>query len=416
MERPRPWSDSEVRALHEYTERGFTSTDMARKLGRSPGSVRSKLSNLGIKITENAREPQSAQVRNPIEEVGMRPPEYEELLSRALALESENAKLKEQLTWAQKGKSSIRTGGTLTIRCSDHHIGDANHLISSCRQAHEKTLVLIEQYEPSQIQIIGCDDLVAGRGIYKNQDLDSAVSDPEEQCRIGAVWFYEYLEKIRKVTDAPIKVFELNGNHSYAMGHPLANYIHLLLKNICAALEKVSFVYCHDCALINLAHEGVYNVLAMHGFGHSKGSPNSPAFVDAVKDKLLILGMELQPHERPRRVLSGHTHWLSVGLERVQGLHFDTTGGWQRNTRVKLGMNSRPSGLIVYVSLPEMVNEILGPIEVTANEETYKRELSSPTLKSENYDEAARCSRRFNELCPDFVPQHLPGLVTEGRW
>ena len=316
---------------------------------------------------------------------------------RIRELESEVARLTAQLTWAQHAESSERTGGKLTLRRSDDHNGDKNHLLSCVQSMQEKFLVLVQQYEPDEIQIVGWDDWIAGTGIYKNQDLDSVTSDVNEQVALGAIKTRRFLQSIRQVTDAPIRAFCLRGNHEYAQGVSVAESLFYQTVAATRDIANVDMSYAWDNITVNLAAVGTYNVLVRHGFGYSKHSPNSPAFIDAIKDELLDKQRRMQPHEQYQRVLSGHSHWLSVGLERTIGLYFDTTGGCQRNTRIRLGDNQRPVGWIVYVSPRGMMDDILRPLEIKPDSDTYRREIADPHLAAENQRDAADCVREFHE-------------------
>jgi len=337
---------------------------------------------------------------------------------RIRELESEVARLTQQLTWAQHAESTERTGGVLTIRRSDDHHGDKNHLLSCASSLTEKVKVLVGQYEPDRIQIIGWDDWIAGRGIYKEQDLDSATSDVNEQIAVGAIKTRRFMQAIRSVSKSPIECHCLRGNHEYAHGVSMAESLFFQNRTVCEDLPEVKFVYHWDNATINLAAEGVYNVLVRHGHGYSKHSPNSPAFIDAIKDELLVKQRQMQPHEQYRRILSGHTHWLTLGLERIHGLYWDTTGGLQRNTRVRIGDNQRPVGWIVYVSPADMDGNILQPIALRPDDDTYQREIADPHLAGANYKDAADCLKEYGDVMQAngaFAEPASFGKLNEGR-
>lgn len=331
-------------------------------------------------------------------------------------LEARLARLETQLTWAQHSKADVRTGGVLTHRESDVHYGDANHLLSSCESTWQKSLEVIRQYEPSLINLTWGDDFVAGRGIYKNQDLDATVSDAESQCVLGAYKFRERIHQLREVSQSDVRVYWLRGNHDYSNGHPLASFLFGLIQQVTRDVDGIKFKLCWDALTLNLAMEGTYNALFMHGYGHSGISPNSPRFISDIKDRLLIMGRN---GVQINRVASGHTHWLSVGVERTLGLQFDTTGGWQRNARVQLGHNQRPSGSIVYVSLPGMVGEIANPILISPDSDVYQREIEDAHLPARNLAEAGRCLTAYQTLGESegwLAPKGADGMLNAGRW
>lgn len=335
-------------------------------------------------------------------------------------LEQENARLRAQLTWAQHAESESRTGGLLTLRASDHHYGDANHLLSCGRCLHQKFLVLVEQYLPERIQIVAGDDWVAGRGIYREQDLDMVTCDVNEQIAVGAVKAYDFLKDIRKISAAPITWRVMRGNHDYANNVSMAENLFLTLKNLCSDIPDVRFIMHWDCVTTSLSDVGTYNALIRHGFGHSNSSPNSPSFINAVKDEIIVKQRKMLPEEQYKRVMSGHTHWLSVDLERIVGLPFDTTGGLQRNARIKLGSNQRPVGFIAYASPKGMDSDILKPIPITPDEDVYEREIEDPHLPASNREDAAQCIRRYADILTergDFGDAASFGVPnTGGRW
>lgn len=221
-------------------------------------------------------------------------------------LEAEVARLTAQLTWAQHAESPNRTGGLLTLRASDHHYGDSQHLLSCGKSLEEKFLVLLQQYEPERIQIIAGDDWIAGRGIYREQDLDMATSDVNEQIQLGAVKAYEFLERIRNITSVPVVWNTLRGNHDHSNGTSMAEALFLAMKNLCNSYPDVKFVMHWDSVTANLADVGIYNVLVKHGFGYCKTNPSSPAFIDAIKDEIIGKQRKMLPQEQYRRILSGH--------------------------------------------------------------------------------------------------------------
>lgn len=409
-----PWREEEDALLREHYPAGGPDACEPLLPGRSRGTIKSRASQLKIKYVGCEVQPKPLH-----REAEERDPTLTELQARIKSLEAENARLSEQLTWAQHGIATERTGGRLTIRRSDEHCADKQHMLASLAQCEEKLLVLVEQYQPDEIVLAWGDDIVAGRGIYKEQDLDSATSSPDEQIMVGAWKMRRFLERLREKSSAVVYSEVFNGNHNYAGSTPMTPGLFFTARALCEDLPDVKWRLCGDRALINLAFEGTHNALVTHGFGHSKVSPNSGAFIDAMKDVLIQMARNLEKHEQPRRIVSGHTHWLSLGMERINELYWDTTGGFQRNTRVKLGMNQRPSGMAVYVSLPGMKDEILKPIEVKPNPETYLAEIESPTLVSENLRDVGESITAAKELMQErglLGKDGIGGVVMQGRW
>lgn len=424
MEAPRPWTEGEDDLIQRRREGAVSWHDIGVELGRTAGSCRSRLYCLRKKVKASPRreeEKTPQDVKAQVSDAAMHPPVDTSAADRERIrnLESDIALLRQQLSWAQNAESKERTGGLLTVRRSDDHLVDKNHLLSCAKSLTTKLGVVIQQYQPDRIQILAGDDWIAGKGVYKNQDLDIAVSDLDAQLCVGAMKAKSFLESIRSVSDAPIVWRMMRGNHSFVHGESVMEAMFDRMKVLCSDMPNVEFVYHWDSVTANLAAEGTYNVLVRHGFGYSKQSPNGSAFMDAIKDEIIVKHRHMKPEEQYRRVLSGHSHWASVGMERIVGLFFDTTGGLQRNTRIRIGDNQRPVGWIVYVSPRGMDSEILEPIKLTPDTDTYEREIADPHLAQANCDDANECLReyyKFRQERGDFAESSSFGKLNEGRW
>lgn len=341
-------------------------------------------------------------------------------------LEAEVAKLRQQLVWAQRGNPSSRSGGTLTLFRTDDHNGDRAHLLS-CQSAMEaKFLTVVEQYSPDKITILLGGDWVAGRGIYKEQQMDSVTSHVDEQVQIGAVALYDFIESVFKAwrkspagRDPLLEVKFHRGNHDYANGHEIVSYLHLLMQAMCKDWTAVRWVNEGIRSIQNLSDGGTYNVLVTHGTGHSQISPSSPAFWNDVKDTLIDIMAQLEPKDAIRRVLHGHTHFFNVGMERIPGFFVDTGGGCQRNERVKLNLNKRPMGWICYIS-PRGYDSILEPMGIQPDIDLIRREMNDPHLAYRNIRDAADKLQRFAGIGPSMGDMtslvDLGVMGKEGRW
>lgn len=402
------WADDETEQLRAMFAEGKTMPEIAGIMGRTVASVSNKIREIKVERPRREREQAIAKAASvsPIEV-------DKDAIIRAL--EAENARLREQKKWETHSSAERTTGGLLTLRRSDDHHGDDNHLLSCASSLTAKFLVVLEQYQPSRVQLIMGDDWIAGKGIFKEQDQQMAVPAIEQQIALGAVKFRRFLQEIRKVTAAPISAVILRGNHEYANKLPVSNAMFYETRALCEDVHDFTMRLWSDRAVVNLAHTGEYHVLAMHGYGHSSVSPNSPRFISDTKD--LIIQYQ-RKGAQIKRVLSGHAHWMSVGLERLADLPYDTTGGLQRNNRVQLGMNQRPSGWIVYISPPDVDGEILQPIGLTPDSETYSREIGDPHLHAANKADAADCLAEHSRLMRErgLVESEQFGLITEGRW
>lgn len=414
------WSEAEKQLLREVYPEHRIQDILHLFPGRTEPSLTLKAREMGLyRMVPIAKVEQMAKAEkvDPMAAIkDAAEPDKDAVIAR---LADENARLRAQLTWAQHADAPTRTGGLMTIFDSDWHVGDANHKLESFWSAHYKIGLLIKQYEPDLIQYIQGGDIVAGRGIYKEQDLDMAVSSPEEQCKCGAVAFYRVMRHVREHTDAPVRVLSVRGNHCYTGGVSLAEYIALLIEKMCRLLPDVSTQFAGDRALVNLAYDGVYNALALHGYGHSKVSPSSPTFISDQMQAILRIARSVESsREIPRRVMSGHTHWHHIGMEAIEGLTFDTAGGWQRNTRVKLGMNQRPTGFMVYVSPPGLEDDILAPISVKPDPRVNDQETEDAALAAKNRAYCGELAKEYVALDQQHgwsTPAGAHGLVNFGR-
>ena len=421
-----PWTDEEVAYAVQQEAAGVSLTDIASALGRGYDMTRRKVKFAKQASHATAPAPTSKDIRQAsrqqIELAAEHPPvshdDYRQVLSQLRVLESKLARLTEQKKWETHSESEAITGGVVTLRESDRHNGDENHLLSCTASLEEKFCALLQRYEPDRIQHIGFDDWIAGRGIFKEQDLQMAVSDPNQQIVVGAMKARKFYLKIREITQAPIKVFWLRGNHEYVQSVSLTEALFDKVTGLCSDIPNLTFQNNFDRAIVNLADKGFYNVLAMHGFGHSKISPNSPALIDTAKDILIKVQQHRPPEQHIHRVMTGHTHWASSGLERIPGVHFDTTGGLQRNNRVKLGMNQRPLGWMVYISPRGMESDIAQPIQLQPDSETFDREMTDDYLKSANRQDCAELLTEYGKILKSrgLLADSDEFGVKEGRW
>ena len=349
------------------------------------------------------------------------PVDVQDQLKRLPALEAENARLREQLVWSQRGNPTERTGGTLSIFRSDDHVGDRAHLLNCHAALVQKSLVIINQYQPDKVKLIFGGDFVAGRGIYKEQHMDSVSSDVNEQVAVAAHYVSRYAEDIAKelcwdLSDPECgKTIEIHihkGNHDYALNHEIISLLHALLSMHFFHTPVVRVINEGVRSVLNLADKGVYNVLVTHGTGHSQLSPSSPTFWNGIKDIIIMLQQQLSPKESIHRVLHGHTHWFNIGMERIPGLSVDVSGGLQRNERVRLNMTSRPVGWVAYVS-PKGYDSILQPIPIQPDLETLEFEFQDPNLAYRNMQAFAEIMGQINTTR---LGKSLYKWLRDGRW
>lgn len=255
----------------------------------------------------------------------------------------------------------------------------------------QKTLVHAEGHAPDEILVIDNGDHIAGRGIYRNQNMDAVLQTTEDQVKIGAVDIMVRDRALReRFPNAAIRWRLTHGNHDMSMGERTSPMLVLM-----ARMLGVDIVYCGDATIVNLASEGTYNLYAEHGFGYSGISPSSPKWLDAMKDKLLLLARTYTGESRIRRVTHGHTHYATNSIERILDYFFDTTGGCQRNERVLLGKNSRPMGFLAYAS-PAGHDGILQPQLIQPDTEMQISENADAFLFQRNMEQASSMLATYN--------------------
>ena len=310
------------------------------------------------------------------------------------ALRRELALLREQLTWAQRADTQSRTGGKATVVCSDLHFGDRSHMGRCFREMRDKVAVVLKQYEPTRILILHNGDAVAGRGIYREQNMDAVLQSGDEQNKVAAWNLYEWDRLLKEQfpqSDVTHRV--TRGNHDMAMREPLAPQLVLMLRSV-----GVAATYCGDNTVVNLSSSGYYFLYAEHGYGYSSVSPSSPKWLNDMKDKLLMLSRKGYNGEKAiRRITHGHTHWHQLNMERIAGYYYDCTGGTQKNERVLLGKNLRPMGMNVYLS-PDGYEGILEPIGVQPSMQTTDAEIDDPYLMHRNMQECSEALQSFEAL------------------
>lgn len=309
--------------------------------------------------------------------------------ARIRQLEAELAELRQATEWlAHSADVGELKGGTLTLNCSDMHYHDRGHLVATHRSLEAKVLALIDRFQPRAFQALLNGDIVPGRGIYRNQMLESVLPDCEQQVAAGAWRWREFRDQI--VAHLPAGAAEsytvIKGNHDSSEGEDTVMRFVLALRAMAVPARYVGTEW-----VLNLADVGTYNVLCEHGYGASSFSPTSNKQV--LESFAKIIDYQNRGYAGPkaiRRLLHGHSHWLCCGIERAGGVRYDATGGGHRNDRSNIGRNTRPVGWIVYLSPPGS-SDILTPIEVVPEKDELRRDLDDPNLSEVNRAEAARC-------------------------
>ena len=306
----------------------------------------------------------------------------------------ENEDLKRNMEWITHSKSNDLKGGVLTLATSDYHFHDKGHLIKSMFNLQEKVVDLIGQFKPDKFMGIVNGDIIPGRGIYRNQQLENVLPRGDQQVAAGIYKFWEFDQLIKKAyPDLPVEWIVLQGNHDYSMGDTTTKPFVWGVRMLGVNAKFVGTEWVQD-----VSDAGIYNILFEHGYGASDTTPTPPKMIKETIKK--VMGYQQDRYignNRIHRFCHGHVHWLSVGIERVDGLFFDVTGGLHRNDRVNLGTNNRPSGWIAYISPPGS-STILNPIEITPDRDIYRREILDPELEEKNRQDASRCLEGFTEI------------------
>jgi len=323
---------------------------------------------------------------------------------RIAQLEAEIANLKRANEWLAHSDATEYLGGKMTVNLSDLHLFDKGHLISTYQCLQDKVSTLIERFQPQKFQVLNNGDTIPGRGIYRNQMLESVLPDATQQVAAGA-WRYTEMHRAwveRLQEGVKVEHIVIKGNHDSSEGEDTCMRFVMSVR-----LFGVPARYVGTEWVANLADAGTYNVLVEHGYGNSSYNPTSNKQIFETLRKIVGYQHRGYVNERTiRRVLHGHLHWRSCGIERAEGLCFDTTGGLHRNDRANLGRNTRPVGWIVYVS-PPGADDILTPIEVVPDDSVLRQETDDPQLPERNRQEAARCMTAAYEALKDL------GVVAE---
>lgn len=327
--------------------------------------------------------------------------------TRIQQLEAELAELRRQTEWlAHSADVGEFRGGTLTLNCSDMHYHDRGHLVATHRSLEAKVLALIDRFQPRRFQALLNGDIVPGRGIYRNQMLESVLPDCEQQVAAGAWRWREFRDQI--VAHLPAGAEEsyvvIKGNHDSSEGEDTVLRFVLALRAMAVPARYVGTEW-----VLNLADAGTYNVLCEHGYGASTFSPTSNKHIVESFAKIIDYQQRGYAGEKCiRRLCHGHGHWLACGIERAGGVRYDSTGGGHRNDRANIGRNTRPVGWIVYLSPPGS-SEILTPIEVVPDKDALRKDVDDPNLSEVNRAEAARCLMAWAKWA------HEAGIVADVR-
>ncbi len=309
-------------------------------------------------------------------------------------IEKENADLREEieqlraiLAYATQCDIGQLQGGTMSYHTSDYHFHNKGHLLSCFHSIVDKTCDAIERFAPRRfIGSIG-GDVVQGRGIFKQQELENVLGKSEQQVAAAAWRFLEFDRKIEKALNGADREWVcIQGNHDYSMGDSTCMQFVYACRQLGVPMRFVGSRWVQ-----NIADEGTHNVFIQHGWGANQSSPTPAALIRETLKTLLDLSHRGYTGEKEiRRVWHGHCHWRSAGIEQAPDVPFDIAGGLHRNDRVNIGQNQRPLGWWLFVS-PPGTNNILEPMPIIPKRSARVQDMDDPELEERNRQDAARC-------------------------
>lgn len=319
-----------------------------------------------------------------------------------IELEQEISDLRNRVEWLTHSSAREHKGGTFTLNFSDLHYFDRGFLISATKSLEEKTIELVGHFSPRKFIGVLNGDVIPGRGIYRNQQLESVLPKSQQQICAGAFRFFEFDQMFEKFK-MDREWIVTQGNHDYSQGEETAPPFVWAIRQLGVNAKFVGTEWVQD-----VSDAGTHNVLFEHGYGNSAYSPTSNKMVFETMRK--IIGYQNRGYagdNRIHRVAHGHTHWMSIGMERAEGVEFDCTGGMHRNDRANIGANTRPVGWIAYISPPGDNDILQPPTAIRPDSMSLRRDMDNPELENLNRIEAARCISGFTKKAREL------GFMTE---
>jgi hypothetical protein len=228
---------------------------------------------------------------------------------------------------------------TITLVLSDFHIGDANHLPdtfwSTIKNAQEVIKYIKKNYIIKGLYIELNGDLVAGRNVYKFQELRNLLSRGHWQVFLCEYILKKVFEDIEETAGRKIdRIYMIRGTHEN-----LDNNFILYLKRLLGSKAR----YLSHEGVVNIADPiGEYNVLFTHGLSYSDSCPVPPKLQ---RDCLDSVAKYRSMNINVERICTSHTHWLCTSLL-FNDIAWDVTGGFQK---WEYTLSNRPSGGILYL-------------------------------------------------------------------
>jgi hypothetical protein len=267
-----------------------------------------------------------------------------------------------------------------TIVISDLHFGDSAQLYATLRECMNRAIGVARAFEPDEIEVVLNGDAVAGRGIYRSQEMQNALQFGADQCW----WCAWEIQSWQQELGAGRWVI-VRGNHDHSMKENLAGQLVMSLR-----LLGVPAVYAGRTHIGNFSANEAECMWydAAHGFGASSYYANS---YESIRETWrLYIERSQNDNIRVMRFLRGHTHWLNVGQTVGLGVAIDTTGGWHRQERDKLPADTRNTGLLVYLHDGASLNVVT----VEADRKLLLADTENPGLHYETMAAAAAAMQR----------------------
>ena len=245
-------------------------------------------------------------------------------------LERENADLREELdqlkailAYATHSDMTTLQGGTMSYHTSDYHFHNKGHLLNCFASIVDKTCDAIKRFAPRQFRGSVGGDVVQGRGIFKQQELENVLGKSEQQVAAAAWRFLEFDQRVAEALNgAPRSWVVIQGNHDYSMGDSTCMQFVYACRQLGVPMRFVGPRW-----VLNIADTGTHNVFVQHGYGSNQASPSPAALIKETLKTLLDLSHRGYVGEKEiKRVWHGHCF-----DEETEIL---TPYGWQRHDQL----------------------------------------------------------------------------------
>lgn len=272
------------------------------------------------------------------------------------------------------------------LNSSDLHEGDRAHTRRTLDDCMDRAIARIGATNPEMVDWLLNGDSVAGRGVFRGQDVDNLLQLGAEQVLVVAWRIKSWAGRIATVglTGATARRVRLH----VTLGHHDATNKDATNPQLVALLRLMGLDAQYHGRYYRHAVPGYGYLFAQHGFGSSQFYPVSMAQIRGgyrdVIDAALSQGIII------KRLLFGHTHQTVLGQPLSSELVCDVTGGWTRPAENKLNWKAdRQPGMIPY-----LYNEnALQAEQIKPDDEIRRADLNDPDLPIANMEATARTLR-----------------------